>query len=170
MLKLSTRRWYSAIFFGAIFLILGQTVPIKAQPKPASSNNCNCASLYNPILLVPNQEITDTLSDKDIPSGEGGFARDYQIELKKGDQIAIDLTSDDFDSLVMLLAADGSNVTQNDDGPDGSTNSLLFFRITEDGKYIVRVRAFGETSEGAFKLKLNQLTIKPSQPVRPLKP
>jgi hypothetical protein len=113
--------------------------------------------LYNPISLPPTNEVSDSLTDKDIPIGEGGFARDYLVNLIAGDQVAIDLTSESFDTIVTLLAADGSTVGENDDGPDGSTNSLLFTRITEAGKYVIRVRAFGSTSGGPFKLKLTRL-------------
>ena len=113
--------------------------------------------LYTPIPVPESNEVSDTLTDKDIPTGEGGFARDYTVNLKGGDQVAIDLISEGFDTIVTLLAADGSTVAENDDGPDGSTNSLLFARITETGQYIVRVRAFGETGGGAFKLKVTRL-------------
>ena len=113
--------------------------------------------LYNPVSLASDKEVADTLTEKDIPTGEGGFARDYHVELYKGDQVAIDLTSDEFDTMLTLIAEDGSTVAENDDGPDGSTNSLLFSRITENGNYIVRVRAFGETSGGKFNLKLTRL-------------
>ena len=87
----------------------------------------------------------------------GGFARDYSIQLIAGDQIAIDLTSEVFDTVVILLGPDGKNVGKNDDGPDGTSNSLLFVRIKESGKYVVRVQGFGETSSGAFKLKVSKL-------------
>jgi hypothetical protein len=107
--------------------------------------------------MPTNSEISDKLTERDIPTGEGGFARDYFVQLEEGDQVAIDLTSDDFDSIIVLLAADGSTVAENDDGPDGSTNSLLFARITETGNYIIRVRAFGETGSGNFKLKMTRL-------------
>lgn len=118
---------------------------------------CSQCKLYNPIALPANNEVNDTLSEKDIPTGQGGFARDYVVELKEGDNIAIDLSSDSFDTILTLLAEDGSTVSENDDGPDGSTNSLLFTRITKTGKYIVRVRAFGATGIGTFKLKLTRL-------------
>lgn len=113
--------------------------------------------LYNPIALPTNNEIADTLSEKDIPTGQGGFARDYVITLDEGDQVAIDLTSENFDAIVSLLAEDGSTVAENDDGPDGSTNSLLFSRVTKTGNYIIRVRAFGETGVGTFKIKVTRL-------------
>lgn len=113
--------------------------------------------MYNPISLPSNNEVEDVLSVQDIPTGEGGFARDYSVYLESGDQIAIDLVSDDFDTIVSLLASDGSKVAENDDGPDGTNNSLLFTRINESGNYIVRVRSFGETGGGKFFLKLTRL-------------
>lgn len=113
--------------------------------------------IYNPKPLPFSNEITDTLSDNDIPTGQGGFARDYTVILKDGDQITIDLTSDQFDTIVTLLDANGATVAENDDGSDGSTNSLLFARIGESGSYIVRVRAFGEKRGGNFTLKLTRL-------------
>ncbi len=113
--------------------------------------------LYNPIPLPLGNEVSDTLSEKDIPTGQGGFARDYIITLTEGDQVAIDLTSTSFDAIVSLLGEDGSTVAENDDGPDGNTNSLLFSRVTKTGNYIVRVRAFGETGVGPFTLKVTRL-------------
>ncbi|ELR97208.1 PPC domain-containing protein [Gloeocapsa sp. PCC 73106] len=137
---------YFLNFGVSIFTILSLSGPSWAQLR-----------MYNPISLPSGNEIEDTLSDKDIPTGEGGFARDYSVYLEKDDQVAIDLISDDFDTIVSLLAADGSKVAENDDGPDGSNNSLLFARISESGNYIIRVRAFGETGGGQFKLKLTRL-------------
>lgn len=113
--------------------------------------------IYNPIEIKENKEISDKLSPNDIPTGEGGFARDYYIYLEKGDQIAVDLISEDFDSIVILIAEDGTTIAENDDGPDSNTNSLLFTRIVEKGKYIVRVKAFGQTGNGEFKLKVTRL-------------
>jgi hypothetical protein len=113
--------------------------------------------IYRPIPLTPGSTLTDRLSDKDIPTGQGGFARDYMLQLKEGSQLAIDLTSENFDSIVALLGGDGSTVAENDDGPDGSTNSLLFVRITKTGTYFIRVRAFGELAGGNYKLKVTLL-------------
>ena len=115
------------------------------------------SKLYNPIALPASNQVADTLSEKDIPTGEGGFARDYLVKFNKGDNVAIDLSSESFDSIITLLAPDGSTIAENDDGPDGSSNSLLFTRIAQTGTYIVRVRSFGETGGGAFKLKVTRL-------------
>lgn len=114
-------------------------------------------SVYNPLPLPLNQEIRETLSDRDIPTGEGGFARDYSVELVPGDQLAIDVNSENFDTVVMLINYQGKTIGKNDDGPDGSSNSLLFTRIKDAGTYYVRVQGFGETSSGEFRLKVSKL-------------
>lgn len=113
--------------------------------------------LYSPIPLTPSTELSDTLSVQDIPTGQGGFGRDYMIQLNQGDKLVIDLTSESFDTIITLLAPNGSTVAENDDGPDGTSNSLLFTRINETGNYIIRVRSFGETGVGDFKLKVTKL-------------
>jgi hypothetical protein len=135
------------------------TIGISINTGFAQNQNNN--NLYKPIPLNSSAEITDTLTAKDIPTGQGGFARDYTVKLNKGDNLAIDLSSENFDTIITLLAPNGSTVAENDDGPDGTSNSLLFTRITETGNYIIRVRSFGETGVGNYKLNVTKL-----QPVR----
>lgn len=115
------------------------------------------SALYNPLPLPANNQATDTLSNTDIPTGSGGFYRDYAVEFKEGDQVAIDLTSADFDTIVSLIAPDGTTVAENDDGPDGTTNSLLFARLTKPGKYVIRVSPYGGQGSGSFTLKVTRL-------------
>lgn len=114
-------------------------------------------TFYKPIPIASGKTLIDKLTDRDLPTGQGGFARDYVLPLKEGDQLSIDLTSENFDSIVSLIGSDGATVAENDDGPDGSTNSLLFTRVTKTGTYFIRVRAFGELAGGNFKLKVTLL-------------
>lgn len=127
------------------------TVGVGAMSASAQS------TMYNPIPLPSNNEITDALTDKDIPTGFGGFARDYLVTLEEGDQVAIDLTSDEFDTIITLIGPDGATFGENDDGPDGTTNSLLFARITIPGNYVVRVRPYAGQGLGTFNLKVTRL-------------
>lgn len=128
--------------------------PPGAEPKPSRKAD---KPVYTPVPLPSTGEVKDVLSDKDIPTGDGGFARDYAIKLTAGDQIAIDLSSEVFDTVVILLNAEGKSIGKNDDGPDGTSNSLLFTRIKDSGNYVIRVQGFGETSSGEFKLKVSKL-------------
>ncbi|MBD1213959.1 MAG: PPC domain-containing protein [Dolichospermum sp.] len=143
--------------FRQILIIPMTLLIIGIWSKTVSAQN----KLYSPIPLTHFTEISDTLSSKDIPTGQGGFARDYAVKLNKGDNLAVDLSSENFDTIITLLAPNGTTVLENDDGPDGTSNSVLFTRITDTGTYIVRVRSFGETGLGKFKLKVTKL-----QPVK----
>jgi subtilisin-like proprotein convertase family protein len=146
-----------AVSFRNILIIPITLLTMGIWIKTASAQN----KLYSPIPLTNFTEISDTLSNKDIPTGQGGFARDYSVKLNQGDNLAVDLSSENFDTMITLLAPNGSTVLENDDAPDGTSNSLLFTRITETGTYIIRVRSFGETGVGNFKLKVTKL-----QPVK----
>lgn len=142
------RRWLGqglSLGFGASLLIL-LLRPLQAQ-----------TALYQPLPLALNQTLTDVLSPQDIPTGEGGFARDYQVQLQASDQIVIDLQSNEFDTLLVLIAEDGSSLGANDDSAEGGSNSLLFARIPTAGRYIVRVRAFGVGGGGRFHLNVTRL-------------
>jgi hypothetical protein len=136
---------------------LASILPATALAIAMSAASVGAQNMYNPIRLPSNNEITDILSERDIPTGQGGFARDYVVSLQAGDHIVIDLLSDSFDTIVTLMAPNGMTIGENDDGPDGTTNSLLFARITEGGNYIVRVRAFGEGGTGPFNLKVTRM-------------
>ena len=120
--------------------------------------------VYEPIPLPISKPIVDTLSSVDIPLGQGGFARDYIVSLSAGDEVVIELKSERFDTFVSLLASDGSTVGENDDGPDGTTNSLLMVCIPKSDTYTVRVQASGEAKEavGLFTLFVRLLRPKSS--------
>lgn len=131
---------------GGMGLVTGQPSLAIAQSR-----------MYSPISISPGKSITDKLTKNDIPTGQGGFARDYVVQFQAGTQVAIDVISENFDTIVYLIATDGVAIAENDDGPDGSTNSLLFSRIAKTGTYYIRVRSFGEASGGNFTLKVTLL-------------
>ncbi len=155
MFRLVQRLWPLSYLWLIVFLNNEQATAQNSLPtKPANSST---SSVYRPLSLLINSDVLGTLSDRDIPLGDGGFARDYTIQLNAGDQVAIDLISDNFDPVVALLTKDGKTVGKNDDGPDGTSNSLLFARIKKTGTYTVRVQGFSDTSGGNFTLRVNRL-------------
>ncbi len=115
------------------------------------------AQPYRPIPLVGGNEVKDVLTDKDIPTGQKGFARDYLIRAEKDDRLEISVTSDAFDTVVSLLNKEGEVIAENDDAGSDTTNSLLFVRIRRSGEYVVRVQSFGGSRGGKFTLKVTKL-------------
>jgi hypothetical protein len=115
------------------------------------------AQPYKPIPLVGSNEVKDVLSDKDIPTGQKGFARDYLIKADKDERLEISATSDAFDTVVSLLSKEGEVIAENDDAGSDTTNSLLFVRVRKAGEYVVRVQSFGGSRGGKFTLKVTKL-------------
>lgn len=68
-----------------------------------------------------------------------------------GGTITIALNSEDFDPLIRILDANGTEVASDDDGGNG-LNSLLEFTPTEDGIYTIVVDSFNGAPEGEFQL------------------
>jgi hypothetical protein len=62
--------------------------------------------------------------------------------------------------VLLLLTKEGKTIAKNDDGPDGTSNSLLFWRVKKPGTYVIRVQGFGDTSGGRFVLKASRLGAK----------
>jgi hypothetical protein len=155
MFRLVLRLWPKFFLWLLVFLNIEQ---VSAQITPPKLPNI---PIYTPLPLTLSNDIQGTLTDRDIPLGDGGFARDYAIQLIAGDQVAIDLVSDNFDPIVALLSKEGKTIGKNDDGPDGTSNSLLFARIKKTGTYTIRVQGFSETSGGDFTLRVNRLKVTP---------
>lgn len=152
MRKFSFSKFTLPLVLPAALLAVGVNVLSANAQTPDSDSD-----LYNPIELPDSGEISDTLTDQDIPTGFGGFYRDYVVTFEEGDQVVMDLTSEEFDTIITLIAPDGATIGENDDGPDGTTNSLLFARVTTPGSYIVRVSPYAGQGIGAFSLKVTRL-------------
>lgn len=145
--------------FSAILLSLAPGIAAFYPTLSYGQNSQN--NFYNPIPISANSTINDRLTVQDIPTGDGGFARDYLVNLQGGDRVSIDLRSDEFDTIVMLIGDDGTTIVSNDDSTEGGTNSLAFARVAEAGNYIVRVKTYGATGGGAFSLEVTRLQPAP---------
>jgi hypothetical protein len=136
---------------GVIFLCLTSHVSVSL----AQVNN----TVYKPTAIASGVDVNDILTDKDIPTGQKGFARDYIINVQKDERLEISVTSGNFDTVLSLLDNKGEVVAENDDAVGDNTNSLIFFKIRQSGNYIVRVSSFGGSSGGKFTLRVNKLQI-----------
>ncbi len=140
-----------AVGVGAIAIGLACFAPVSlAQVR---------TSLYKPTAITSGVDVNDILTDKDIPTGQKGFARDYAITVQKDERLEILVNSGGFDTVLSLLDSAGEVVAENDDSVGDNTNSLIFFKVRKSGNYIVRVSSFGGSSGGKFTLRVNKLQI-----------
>ncbi|MDX2254617.1 MAG: PPC domain-containing protein [Pseudanabaenaceae cyanobacterium bins.39] len=142
-----------AIGIGSISYFLPNQSSQAQNPTNASINP------YRPIPVNLGIDLEDILTDKDIPTGQKGFARDYIISANKDERIEVSVNSKSFDTVLSLLDRKGEVIAENDDASNSETNSLIFFRFRESGQYIIRVSSFGGSSGGKFTLQVNRLQV-----------
>lgn len=113
-----------------------------------------------PLMLAAGLLMADEQDEARVRRGEltdesrvfeGGIPYNtYQVAFRKGEQVTIHLTSDDFDTVLMVLNAEGL-ILEDDDG-GGGTNSLLSFTVEHDAVHTLVVRSFSSHGRGKYEL------------------
>lgn len=91
--------------------------------------------------LAPGDETLD----------DGQYVDLYEFSGHRGTRVALTAESDAFDTNLFLLGP-GDTAENNDDGPNGGTNSRIDFTLPEDGAYQVAVTSFNGGETGAYRL------------------
>ena len=78
----------------------------------------------------------------------------YSFELLSDAYVEIGLSSQDVDSYLGLLGANGRVIETDDDGGSGSGDSRIRARLTA-GRYWIAATHYGERSEGAYQLAVS---------------
>ncbi|MEY3300205.1 MAG: hypothetical protein RLZZ597_3465 [Cyanobacteriota bacterium] len=90
----------------------------------------------------------DTLSD-------GSFYQEYRFQGRAGQSVRISLSSDVFDTYLILLDEQGNRLGENDDRRSGDTNSEIAITLPYSGTYRVIVNAFDSQGRGPFLLTVD---------------
>lgn len=82
---------------------------------------------------------------------------DYRVNLRAGQRLEAELTSDDFDAYLEVYAQGSmrQSLASDDDGA-GELNARLLFTAPEAGAYIVRARPFSGLETGDYQLSLRE--------------
>ncbi len=104
-----------------------------------------------------------TRNDSNNPTSNGRFADDYRFDnLSPGQQLQLDLNSDDFDSFLQLVDQRTGRVITQDDDAGGNRNSRLSFTVQPNINYIVRATSYGPGETGNYKISsINLSNISP---------
>ena len=93
--------------------------------------------------------------EKDDPTlSNGEFYDTYTLDVEAGEWIEVDLTSDDFDTYVVVQAPSGAN-EQNDDYEGATSRSYLRFRAEESGTWSVFATSYAGGETGRYRLAMN---------------
>jgi S1-C subfamily serine protease len=91
--------------------------------------------------------------DATLPNDDSFFDT-YAFEGQAGQTVTITLESEEFDTYVILVGADGSAVAQNDDASEGNSNSRLRVRLPYSGRYQIIVNSYDKTGLGRYTLSV----------------
>jgi hypothetical protein len=125
-----------------------RTVLIVAALVTASS-----VSAQIPIRL--GQTVTGRLAQTDQAFSDGSHYKLYAFVGNKGDTVAVDLTSDDFDANLLVADASGNSLARNDDSGD-KCNARLTFVPRATGNYRIYANSSAQAELGEFKLTLTR--------------
>lgn len=90
--------------------------------------------------------------DDQLPQGE--YFDAYDVQVSAGQWIEVDMTSDDFDTYLILIAPSGAN-EQNDDFEGSIRRSYLHVRATESGTWRVLATSYSAREVGRYRLDVN---------------
>lgn len=104
--------------------------------------------------ILLNSPVEGQLNDKSgtLPS-DNSFFDAYTFEGKAGQQIVIEMSSNEVDSYLILLAPNGEDVAHDDDGGGGS-NARLVTALPADGTYTVLANSYRPGETGRYNIRL----------------
>jgi hypothetical protein len=110
-----------------------------------------------------DQTITDTLGKEDDTLSSGEYLQRYSFEGRRGQPVTIDLSSEDFDTYLILRTPSGEQIDIDDTGE--SLNSRFERVLDEDGLYSLIATTYAPGATGEFRLALSEGTTRiPADP------
>ena len=86
----------------------------------------SASALSAQIPIRVGQTLTGRLSQSDQSFSDGSHYKLYAFVGNKGDTVAVDLSSDDFDANLLVADAAGNTLTRNDDSGEKCNARLTF--------------------------------------------
>lgn len=98
-------------------------------------------------------ERSGRLDQQDSMLSSGEYYESHTFTGREGDVVSVAVSSDDFDTYLMLIGPDGSQ-SENDDSR-GSTDSYLERVLEADGEYEVLVTSYEAGETGSYRLTVS---------------
>ena len=100
------------------------------------------------LVLMPEQEAGELTEESETLESDGSYFAIHRFEGVAGEIVSIELTSEEFDTYILLRDPNGNVITENDDGFDG-INSRIVIKLPESGTYSIVAKPYevGETGK-----------------------
>ncbi|AFZ35042.1 peptidase domain protein [Stanieria cyanosphaera PCC 7437] len=109
----------------------------------------------NSLLLEKIEQGSLEKGDTVIPN-DGSLYDSYPLEGQAGDSFIISVESEEFDTFLAIMDAEGNILEQNDDVSDRNSNSRLKVTLPEAGVYNIIVNAYDKGGQGKYVLTVRR--------------
>ncbi len=120
----------------------------------ARSTAVTTAGASSPVgtALSPGASISGRLQTGDDALGSGELFDRYTFSGRRGQTVAVEMTSGEIDSYVIVQAPSGAQ-QDNDDRSGASHDSRVSWVLPEDGTYSIRATTYAARESGAYTLR-----------------
>jgi len=133
------------------------------KPPAAAVRRSEQASPGGEIQI--GQAIGGALSGGDETLDSGEYFDRYTFNGRRGDRVAVELTSSAFDAYTIVRSPSGEQF-DNDDG-EGGTDSRQQITLPEDGRYEVQVTSYSPGETGSYRFTVEAGRESPRQAAAP---
>jgi hypothetical protein len=102
--------------------------------------------------LIFNQ--SGSLESSDNQRDDGQRIDIYPIDFDRNQSIRVQVTSEDFDTVLFLADSDGNIIASNDDFSNSIQNSVLSYYVTSSGRYLIGVSSYQASERGWYLLRV----------------
>ncbi|MDC0598381.1 hypothetical protein OAP18_00860 [Gammaproteobacteria bacterium] len=113
----------------------------------------------DPVNIALGEMTTGDLTPRGDAQENGYYQDHYTFVGNSGEYLQIELSSDEFDTLLKLVMPDGSEV-ENDDYEGSTEQSRIEFKMSASGEYRVIATSFEDHEIGEYRLMVNT-SLKP---------
>lgn len=111
--------------------------------------------------VVIGEAVSGALAGGDDTLDSGEYVDNYRFSGRRGQRVAVNLTSSAFDAYTMVITPSGEQF-DNDDGDDG-TDSRQVLVLPEDGTYQVRLTSYRPGETGSYRFSVETAGEPPRQ-------
>lgn len=129
-----------------------ESAPLEATERVAQATNTT---------VFAGVPVSGSLAPGDVTLNSGEFVDWYSLSGTTGQQMRIEVTSPDFDTYILVR---GSGLSlDNDDRPDGTTNSQIGATLPATATYQLGVTSYRPAETGAYTLSITDTSILANQ-------
>jgi hypothetical protein len=143
---------YGAGETGAYRLAISEAAAGTAVTEGGRNRPRRADAAPDPLIQLGRAQ-TGALAQGDERLGSGEFFDGYRFQGRRGQRVAISITSSNFDTYAILNTPGGDRI-DNDDRSPGDTNALIERVLPEDGEYRLMVTSYRPGETGSYQLSV----------------